>query len=74
MIDPARERLAQATAGASSVREHVAAVMAGGFFPDELVRYRQFTDRVADLAEAIVRDGVRSAAAQALSGSRAASA
>lgn len=67
MVDPARERLAAATAGASSVREHVAAVMNGGFFPDELVQYPQFTDRVADLAEAVVRDGVRSAAASALS-------
>jgi fructuronate reductase len=48
------------------VREHVAAVMNGGFFPDELVQFPQFGDRVADLAEAIVRDGVRSAAALAL--------
>ena len=72
MVEPARERLAQVTAGAGSVREHVAAILDGGFFPDELVAHPQFTDRVADLAEVIVRDGVRAAAAAALSAAPAA--
>ena len=67
MVEPARDRLAQATAGARSVREHVAAILDGGFFPNELVSHPQFTARVADLAEVIVRDGVRAAAALALS-------
>jgi len=72
MADPARERLAQTTADATSVRGHVAAIMSGGFFPNELVAYPSFTERVADLAEATVRGGVRSAAALAASASSAA--
>ncbi|MGV1009536.1 MAG: mannitol dehydrogenase family protein [Dermatophilaceae bacterium] len=67
MVEPARERLDQVTAGASSVGEHVNAVLNGGFFPDELVSHPEFTARVAELTEVIVRDGVRAAAALALS-------
>ena len=66
MVEPKREALAAATAGASNVREHVDAVMRGGFLPDELVAYEAFTSRVAELVEIIVRDGVRAAAADAL--------
>ena len=66
MVEPKREALAAATAGASNVREHVDAVMRGGFLPDGLVAYEAFTSRVAELVEAIVRDGVRAAAADAL--------
>jgi hypothetical protein len=67
MVEPTRERLAEVTAAAASVREHVAAILEGGFFPDELVAYPQFTARVAALSEVIVGDGVRAAAAVALS-------
>jgi fructuronate reductase len=67
MVEPTRERLAEVTAAAASVREHVTAILEGGFFPDDLVAYPQFTARVAELSEVIVRDGVRAAAAVALS-------
>ena len=36
MIEPAKERLAAVTAGAGSVRAHVAAIVRGGFFPEAL--------------------------------------
>lgn len=43
MVEPKREALAAATAGASNVREHVDAVMRGGFLPDELVAYERLS-------------------------------
>lgn len=64
--EPARAALAAATARAGSVQDHVAAVMAGGFFPAELVEHVPFTERVGELVTAIVRDGVRTAAREAL--------
>jgi fructuronate reductase len=66
MQEPARARLAAVTAGAPTVRAHVEAVMHGGFFPDELTAHPELVSRVADLAEAIVTDGVRAAAREAL--------
>lgn len=66
MGDPARERLAQVTAGAASPRAHAEAVMTGGFFPEELAAQTEFTNLVAGFVEVIVREGVRAAAAEAL--------
>jgi fructuronate reductase len=66
MLDPARERLARATAAAAGVRGHVEAVLRGGFFPAELAASDAFTRQVADSAELVVRHGVRRAAAEAL--------
>jgi fructuronate reductase len=70
MVEPARERLARATAGATDVRSHVAAVMRGGFFPAELAARDEFTWRVADLAQLVVDHGVRQAAVETLASSR----
>ncbi|GAA1646268.1 mannitol dehydrogenase family protein [Georgenia ruanii] len=67
MQEPARARLAQATAGAPDVRGHVGAVLHGGFFPDELTAHPEFVSRVADLVEVIVTHGVRAATREALS-------
>ncbi len=66
MIEPARERLAAATAGASSQRAHVEAIMRGGFFPDDLAARDEFTARVGDFVRIITSHGVRDAAAAAL--------
>lgn len=65
MQEPARDRLGEATRGATGPRAHARAVLAGGFLPDSLVQHSAFVDRVADLVDAIVRDGVRAAAAEA---------
>jgi fructuronate reductase len=66
MVDPARERLARATAGATDVRNHVEAILRGGFVPAELAAHDAFTRRVAEHVELVVRSGVREAAAEAL--------
>lgn len=65
VFEPGRERLAELTSGAGSVRAHVEAVMPV-FFPDSLASRREFTDLVVELLEAMVRDGVRAAAVIAL--------
>ena len=66
MIEPKAEQLKAATAGATSVREHVEAILDAGIFPDELVADQGFRDRVVEYAEGIVTDGVRPTAAIAL--------
>lgn len=66
MIEPARDRLAKAVAGATDISSHVTAIMQGGFFPDDLAAHDEFTARVADLTEIIVRSGVQAAAEDAL--------
>ncbi len=66
MIEPAKERLAAATAGAGSVRAHVEAIMTGGFFPEALAERSEFTDRVAELLSIITTHGVDEAAQAAL--------
>ena len=68
MVEPKREALASATVDAADVREHVDAIMGGGFLPDELTRYEAFSRRVAELVEIIVRKDVRAAAADAVAG------
>jgi fructuronate reductase len=68
MVEPARERLARATAGAPDPRSHVEAILRGGFFPAELAAHDEFTRRVADLVETVVRAGVADAAVEALAG------
>jgi fructuronate reductase len=68
MVEPARERLARATAGAPDLRSHVEAILRGGFFPAELAAHDEFTRRVADLVETVVRAGVADAAVEALAG------
>jgi len=40
--------------------------MTGGFFPTELGEHAEFTDRVAELLDIIVTDGVEAAANNAL--------
>ena len=66
MIEPAREKLAEVTAGAGSVRAHVEAILRGGFFPDALADSDVFAGRVAELVEIIVSHGVQDAAKAAL--------
>ena len=63
--EPARDRLSQATLGASGVREHAMAVLHNGFLPDDLTAHAAFTDRVADLVTTIVHGGIRAAAREA---------
>ena len=66
MNEPKADLLKAATAQATSVREHVEAILDSGVFPDDLVGQQAFRDRVVDYAEMIVADGVREAAAVAL--------
>ncbi|MPN13589.1 hypothetical protein SDC9_160911 [bioreactor metagenome] len=66
MEEPQRENLAKATAGAKNTHEHVEKIMTGGFFPTELGEHAEFTDRVAELLDIIVTDGVEAAANNAL--------
>lgn len=66
MIEPKIEALRAVTAGASGVREHVEAILRGGFFPDDLIAFDEFVARVVHFCEVIVADGVRMAAAEAL--------
>ena len=68
MAEPKRAALAAAVAGAGGVREHVEAIVHGGFLPDALAAHDAFGRRVAELVEAIVADGVRAAAADACRG------
>jgi fructuronate reductase len=63
--EPARDRLAEVTRGASSTRDHAMAVLRSGFLPDDLVAHDAFTDRVADLVAIIARSGIRAAAQDA---------
>lgn len=67
MVEPKRDALRAAVeaAGAQTTRDHVMAIMRGGFFPDDLAQYDAFNERVAELADIIVTKGVRSAAAEA---------
>ena len=70
MIEPARARLAEATAGAGSVRAHAASILRGGFFPEELAERDAFTDRVAELLTILTTSGVQDAARAALEAGR----
>lgn len=63
--EPARDRLAEVTRGASGAREHAMKVLHNGFLPDELTAHAAFTDRVADLVATIARGGIRTAAREA---------
>ncbi|WP_040157565.1 mannitol dehydrogenase family protein [Nigerium massiliense] len=69
MVEPAKEKLLAATKDATDVRAHVAAIMAAGIFPDELVAQQPFVDRVTEFCEVVVADGVRAAAQLALEAS-----
>ena len=71
MIEPAKDRLAAATAGAGSTRAHVEAIVRGGFFPEALAQRDEFTERVADFVQIITTSGVRDAAKAALDARRA---
>ena len=64
--EPARDQLAQATVGASGVRDHVLAVLRSGLLPDDLVAHAVFEDRVVELVTTIVHSGIRSAAKEAV--------
>lgn len=67
MIEPKAEQLREATVADRSVQEHVGAILDAGVFPDELASHQGFRDRVAEYARSIVSDGIRVAAATALS-------
>ena len=71
MYEPRADDLAAVTADATDVRSHVEAILRGGFFPDALIAHQSFVDRVVELSEIIVSDGVRAAAANALEAGRA---
>ena len=66
MVEPKLDALRAATADATDVDAHVAAILRGGFFPDDLVAHDAFVARVTELVRLIVTDGVRAAAADAL--------
>lgn len=66
MVDPARQRLAAARAGAVSTAAFVDAVLDTGLLGSELVRYPEFAARVAELADVITRFGSAAAAADAM--------
>lgn len=69
MVEPKREFLQQVTATAHSPAQHATAVLNSGIFPQELVGYTTFNERVGELLELIVTKGVRAAAAAALADS-----
>ncbi len=69
MFEPSHDRLVSAVASSADVPSHVRAIMRGGSFPDELAAHDEFTERVAELTDMIVRFGVRAAAADALAAS-----
>ncbi|GAA2075331.1 mannitol dehydrogenase family protein [Microbacterium hatanonis] len=71
MNEPARERLAQATRGARTAREHARRVLTGGFLPDALVAHESFAGRVEELVDTIVHHGARAAAREATAASAA---
>ncbi|MEL4358277.1 MULTISPECIES: mannitol dehydrogenase family protein [unclassified Luteococcus] len=62
MADPKAQALATVTAGVRDVPTHVEAILRGGFFPDQLTGYQEFVDRVTELVQTIVTDGVGAAA------------
>ena len=64
--EPARDQLAEATAGTSGVRDHVLAVLRSGLLPDDLVAHAAFEERVVELVTTIVHSGIRSAAKEAI--------
>lgn len=70
MVEPKIEALKRATAGASDLRAHVAAILHGGFLPDALTAHDDFCERVTHFVGLITTDGVRAAADEALAGGR----
>ncbi len=70
IAEPQRARIETLTADATDVRSHVEAILHGGYLPDALAARTDFVDRVVELAEIIVSDGVRAAAANALASDR----
>jgi len=68
VVEPKAAAMAEAVAGASGTRDHALRIMRGGFLPDQLTRWEEFNQRVADLVDLIARHGVEAAAADALAG------
>jgi len=66
VFEPKAVAMAVATAGASDARDHALRVMHGGFLPDDLTRWDDFNQRVADFVQIIAADGVKAAALEAL--------
>lgn len=70
IIEPQRQAMAAAAAGARGTRDHVLRIMHGGFLPDALTSHEDFNERVADFVEIIVSAGVRKACEEALAAGR----
>ena len=64
--EPSREALLEAVEGAETLYEHARRILEGGFFPSQLAGHEEFTARVAELLQVIVRHGARAAAAEAV--------
>lgn len=61
--EPAREPLADAIRGATTVHDHVRRILGGGFFPAELADQDAFAVRVAELLLIIIHNGAQAAVA-----------
>ncbi|NYI68757.1 fructuronate reductase [Spelaeicoccus albus] len=64
--EPARGQLTEATRHEHSPRRAARAIMRNGFMPPELVAFAEFTHRVEELVETIVRHGARAASRDAV--------
>lgn len=60
--EPNAGRLKEATAEAHGFRNHVDRVLSGGFFPAELAAKEDFSARVAELLEIVIKSGPKAAA------------
>lgn len=60
--EPNAHRLKEATSNAHGLRNHVDCVLRGGFFPDELGIQHDFSARVTELLEMIIKSGPKDAA------------
>ena len=69
MIEPKIDGIRAAVADATDLPSHVRAIVAG-YLPEDLVAHVAFVERVVELSQIIVSDGVRAAAANALGGGR----
>jgi fructuronate reductase len=65
MVDPARVELVVARDRSRSTAEFVTTVLDGGLLGRDLAAHTEFTGRVAELIDVIVRDGPRGAATDA---------
>lgn len=66
IVDPAKDRLTELTAGANGAADHAKIIMESGVFPAALVEHDEFTARVGEFTEIIASKGIRAAADEAM--------